>query len=156
MANLFTFQAFFGELIGLLFELPKFIQAFYYWNSITWIGSYANQDNFAVLMDEAIKLYRKYDMEPLIYLKGMNNGHYGLYRVITRFNKNKELETVKKLNEEILELMLDYDCVPDKTPAWITDRLREKGDPNWFKLLERIKKAMDPNGIFNPGKWGLE
>ena len=77
-------------------------------------------------------------------------------RVITRFNKNKELETVKKLNEEILELMLDYDCVPDKTPAWITDRLREKGDPNWFKLLERIKKAMDPNGIFNPGKWGLD
>jgi glycolate oxidase len=156
MANLFTFQAFFGELIGLLFELPKFIQSFYYWNSITWIGSYANQDNFPTLMDEAIKLYRKYDMEPLIYLKGMNNGHYGLYRVITRFNKNKELETVKKLNEEILELMLDYDCVPDKTPAWITDRLREKGDPNWFKLLERIKKAMDPNGIFNPGKWGLD
>jgi len=51
--------------------------------------------------------------------------------------------------------MLEYDCVPYKTPVWMTERIREMCDPNWIKLLERIKNAMDPNNIFNPGKWGL-
>ena len=155
MANTLSFQAFLGETIEQILDLPRAIPMLYHWNSITWIGTYANHDNFPILMDESLKIYEKYDMEPLFYIKGMNYGHYGLYRVITRFNKQVELDTIKDLNDEILELLLDYDCVPDKIPSWVAKKLRDKCDPNWFNLLERIKKTMDPNNIFNPGKMDL-
>jgi glycolate oxidase len=29
----------------------------------------------------------------------------------------------------------------------------KKMDPNTAKLIEKIKKAMDPQGIMNPGNW---
>jgi len=51
--------------------------------------------------------------------------------------------------------MLEYECVPYKTPRWITEIIRKRCDQNWIKLLEKVKNMMDPNGIFNPGKWCL-
>jgi FAD/FMN-containing dehydrogenase len=156
LTNYYTFRNLVGDVLNRVYDLPEAIPLLYYWNSITWVGTYGNPDNFAPLMDECRKLYKKYDLEPFIYMKSMNNGHYGLFRVITRYNQEKEEETVKKLQQEVLDVLLDYDCVPDKTPVWVAEKMREKCDPNWFKLLERIKKAMDPNNIFNPGKWGLD
>ncbi|MHA1492300.1 MAG: FAD-linked oxidase C-terminal domain-containing protein [Promethearchaeota archaeon] len=37
----------------------------------------------------------------------------------------------------------------------MTEKIKERCDPNWVKLLEKIKDTMDPNNVFNPGRWGL-
>jgi len=31
--------------------------------------------------------------------------------------------------------------------------MMEKMDPNTLKLLQKIKRTLDPNGIMNPGNW---
>ena len=35
----------------------------------------------------------------------------------------------------------------------LIQHMRKKINPGWLKLFERIKKCMDPNNIFNPGRW---
>ena len=155
MTSYYTFVDLVGRIVNQVYDLPGMLPLMYRYDGITWVGSYANPNNFSPLMDKCMDLYKKYDLEPFFYMKSMKSGHYGLFRVITRYDKNSQLEKVKKFQNEIAEVLLDYDCVPDKIPVWVAKKLRERCDPNWFKLLERVKAAMDPNNIFNPGKMDL-
>ena len=155
LVNLDTFVNIIGEDFAVYYNLPNILKPLYEFDGLTWVGSYTNPDNLGILMEKAHALYSKHNISPIIYAKSMKSSHYAIFRPISRYRKETELETIKNLQEELLELMLDYDCVPYKTPKWMTDVIRKRCDPNWLKLLERIKEAMDPNNIFNPGKWGL-
>ncbi|GAH06574.1 unnamed protein product [marine sediment metagenome] len=83
----------------------------------------------------------------------MKGGHYGIFRPIFRFKKFKDQDKIVKLLEEIADVCIDLGCIPYKTPSWITAKLREKINPGWLALFEKIKDCMDPNNIFNPGRW---
>lgn len=155
LVNLDTFVNILGEEFSVYYNLPNVLKPLYEYDGLTWVGSYTNPDNLGPLMDKAHELYKKYNVGPIIYAKSMKGSHYGIFRPISRYHKGTETETIKELQHELVEMMLDYDCVPYKTPEWITEIIRKRCDPNWVKLLERIKETMDPNHIFNPGKWGL-
>ena len=60
------------------------------------------------------------------------------------------------MNKELLETLFDLGAMPYKTPAWAAEHVLEHCDQNWIKLLKKIKKTLDPNGIMNPGRWGLD
>lgn len=155
LADFDTFVNVLGKEFGMYYNLPNVLTPLYEWDGLTWVGSYTNPDNLGPLMDKCYALYGKYDLAPIIYAKSMKSSHYAIFRPIIRYHKGTELEKVKKLQHEFLEIMLEYDCVPYKTPLWMTEIIRKRCDPNWLKLLERIKDVMDPNNIFNPGRWGL-
>jgi len=155
LTNFVTFANILGSEFKMFYDIPSVITPLYEWDGLTWIGSYANPDHLGPLMEKCYDLFKQYGIGPIIYMKSMKSSHYCVFRPIIRYNKKKEQAIVEKLQKEFLEVMLEYDCVPYKTPVWMTERIRERCDPNWIKLLERIKNAMDPNNIFNPGKWGL-
>lgn len=155
LVNMDTFVNILGESFAVYYNIPNILKPLYEWDGLTWIGSYTNPDNLGPLLDKTHKLYKKYDLGPIIYAKSMKASHYAIFRPITRFNKRKDLEKVKEFQHELIEMMLDYDCVPYKAPSWATEIIRKRCDQNWIKLLERVKNAMDPNNIFNPGKWCL-
>ncbi|MFX0071534.1 MAG: FAD-binding oxidoreductase [Candidatus Hermodarchaeota archaeon] len=154
VSNYYTFTSILGDKFKDFHDLPSVLSGLYEYDGLTWVGSYANPDNLGPLLEKTHQLYEKYEMGPIIFAKSMKAGHFCVFRPILRFSKNIEEEKVKELQHEFLEVMLDYDCVPYKTPAWMTDIIRKRCDPNWIKLFERIKKTMDPENIFNPGKWG--
>lgn len=155
LANFFTLTNIIGKEFNMVYDLPGVLTPLYQYDGLTWVGSYANPDILSPLMDGCLKLYKEYDMGPIIFIKSMKYSHYCIFRPILRYHKGREEEKVKKLQRKVLDIMLDYDCVPYKTPVWMTEVIRERCDANWLKLLERIKHVMDPNNIFNPGKWGL-
>jgi FAD/FMN-containing dehydrogenase len=35
----------------------------------------------------------------------------------------------------------------------MTEKMRKKINDGWLKLFEKIKNCLDPNNIFNPGRW---
>ncbi len=144
-----------GKEFAVFFNIPNILTPLYEWDGLTWIGSYANPDKLALLMDKINPLYKKYELGPMLYSKSMKASHYTILRPIIRFHKGRDQERVREMMHEMLEIMLDYNCVPYKAPSWMTENIRKRCDPNWVKLLERIKNSMDPNNIFNPGKWGL-
>lgn len=86
-------------------------------------------------------------------MKTLKSSHHGIFRPIFRFKKFEDQERMVKLVEEITDLCINEGCIPYKTPKWMTAKMREKINPGWINLFEKIKKCMDPNGIFNPGRW---
>ena len=64
--------------------------------------------------------------------------------------------TVKELMNEIADVCIDAGCIPYKAPIWMTEKMRKKINPGWLKLFEKVKKMMDPNNIFNPGRWNFD
>ncbi|MHA1148379.1 MAG: FAD-binding oxidoreductase [Promethearchaeota archaeon] len=155
LTNLDTFVNIIGEEFSVYFNLPNILTPLYEYDGLTWVGSYVNPEKLGTMMKKSYELYKKHDVGPIIYAKSMKASHYAVFRPIARFHKGTELQKIKDLQKEMLEMMLEYDCVPYKAPRWMTEEIKKKCDPNWIKLLQRIKETMDPKNIFNPGKWGL-
>ncbi|MFX1303139.1 MAG: FAD-binding oxidoreductase [Promethearchaeota archaeon] len=136
-----------------IYDLPSQILSLHEYSGLTWFGAYAPSDKFEELIKKTDELYYKYGVPPYNYLKIMKGGHYGIFRPIFRFKKFSDQERIVKLLNEIADVCIDLGCIPYKTPSWITAKLREKINPGWLKLFDKIKNCMDPNNIFNPGRW---
>ena len=134
-------------------DLPSVILSLYEYSGLTWFGSYMNTNNFEKLIEKVDAVFHKHDVPPFIYMKSMKQSHYGIFRPIMRYNKFKEEEKIHEVLDEITEICIDQGCIPYKAPSWMTEKLRKKINPGWLELFEKIKQCMDPNNIFNPGRW---
>ncbi|MFX1503593.1 MAG: FAD-binding oxidoreductase [Promethearchaeota archaeon] len=146
-AKLFNLKAF------NIYDLPSQILSLHEYSGLTWFGAYAPSHKFEELIEQTDKLYHKHNVPPFNYIKIMKGGHYGIFRPIFRFKKFTDQDKIVKLLEEIVDVCINLGCIPYKTPSWITAKMRKKINPGWIKLFEKIKNCMDPNNIFNPGRW---
>ncbi|MFW9784366.1 MAG: FAD-binding oxidoreductase [Candidatus Heimdallarchaeota archaeon] len=136
-----------------IFDLPSQILSLHEYSGLTWFGAYAPSHKFEELIEKTDEIYQKHGVPPFNYIKIMKGGHYGIFRPIFRFKKFIDQERIVNCLEEIVDACIDLGCIPYKTPSWITAKLREKINPGWLKIFEKIKSCMDPNNIFNPGRW---
>lgn len=155
LTNYFTFANLLGEKFSIFYNLPSVITPLVEWNGVTWVGSYASVDNTGILLKKCNQLFEKYQKTPVIFMKNMKYSHYCTILAAVRYDKSTELEKVIQLQNELLDVMLEHNCIPYKAPVWMVKKIKERADPNWFKLLERLKNTMDSKNIFNPGKWTL-
>jgi FAD/FMN-containing dehydrogenase len=139
---------------NVIYDLPSVVLATVPKSGITWFGSYCPTDKFEELIEETDKIFQKYNYHnPVIYGKIMKYAHYGIFRPIIPYNKFKEEEKVHKILEEMTDFCISLGCIPYKTPTWMTNKMRDIINPGWLKLFDKIKTCMDPNNIFNPGRW---
>ena len=150
-----TFASCIGKGVRVFKDLPGVVTPLVEYSGLEWVGCYAPPENFGPLIEEGTKLFKKHDFSRFIYMKSMKASHYGIFRPIVRYKKELEEEKVFNFLKEMLELCLEQGCIPYKTPVWIAKRLKEDIDPNWLKFFKSTKKYMDPNGIFNPGRWDI-
>jgi FAD/FMN-containing dehydrogenase len=134
-------------------DLPAVILSLVEYSGLTWFGSYAPTHKLEDLIPKVNDLFLKYNVPPFIYMKMMKHSHYGIFRPILRYNKFKDEEKIHNLLNDIAELCFAEGCIPYKTPIWMTEKMRELINPGWLRLFEKIKKCLDPNKIFNPGRW---
>jgi 4-cresol dehydrogenase (hydroxylating) len=66
-----------------------------------------------------------------------------------------EVERVRVLCRDLLEICLDLGFVPYKVPAWAFEQMTRRMDPGFLALMRRVKAALDPQGILAPGRFGL-
>lgn len=156
LTNFATFVDLLGEDFAIYHDLPTVITPLVECSGVTWVGCYASTDHVGSVFTKSFELFKANDREPLMFMKSMKESHYCALMAILRYDQFEELEKVRQLQHEFLTLMLDHDCLPYKAPRWMAEIIRERCDPNWVKLLERVKKTMDPNNIFNPGRWGMD
>jgi len=149
------FASIVGEDVRVFADTPAVIIPLYEYSGLSWVGTYAPPENLGPLIKEIAELFNKYDIPEFIYMKSMKSSHYAIFRPIVRFKKGLEENRIRKFLDEVLDVCLKYDCIPYKTPDWMAKKLQELIDSNWLKLFKRIKKTMDPNNIFNPGRWAI-
>jgi len=135
-------------------DLPAVILSLVEYSGLTWFGSYAPTHKLENLIPKVNDLFLKYKVPPFIYMKIMKHSHYGIFRPILRYNKYKDEDNIHNLLNEIVDLCIAEGCIPYKAPIWMTEKMRELINPGWLRLFEKIKKCLDPNKIFNPGRWG--
>ncbi|MHA1273655.1 MAG: FAD-linked oxidase C-terminal domain-containing protein, partial [Promethearchaeota archaeon] len=156
LLELDEFAKLFNLRVRCAYDLPSVILPTVLSSGLTWFGSYAPTHKFEILLEKITEIFEKYDFHsPIIYGKTMKYSHYGIFRPILPYNKFKEEEEVHKIMQEIVDFCLEEGCIPYKTPSWMTAKMREKINPGWIKLFEKIKTCLDPNNIFNPGRWNI-
>ena len=71
------------------------------------------------------------------------------------FNRDDETDILaaRQAVDESNRFTLDIGGMIWKGEAEAQKLVMEKMDPNTANLIEKIKKAMDPQGIMNPGNW---
>jgi len=153
LINYNEFSKLFNLKARTIYELPAVILNLVEYSGLTWFGSYAPLHKFEDLIERTDALFQKHNVPPYIMMKTLKSSHHGIFRPIFRFKKFEDQERMVKLVEEITDLCINEGCIPYKTPKWMTAKMREKINPGWIDLFEKIKKCMDPNGIFNPGRW---
>jgi FAD/FMN-containing dehydrogenase len=67
-----------------------------------------------------------------------------------------DVARVGELNRDLLDICLELGFVPYKGPAWAWERMSGRMDPGYADLLRRVKGLLDPAGIMNPGRVGLD
>lgn len=125
---------------------------------LSWIGTYGPLSRFADTADEGIQIMARHGFPPLIVSRPMRGGHFGVLRLITTFDKKdeKDVQRVRDVNHELLEMMTSRGFVMYKTPLWAWREMVPKMDQTMLQVLHRVKELMDPQGIMNPGRMDLD
>ncbi len=126
------------------------------YDGLTWVGTYIHPRNWGKALAGGRRIVEKHGFELMAFLKPMKGMHYGEFKFIIRFPKDEAtVERVRCCNEELLDHALDHNAIPYKTPVWAAKKLIARADPEFVKLVKRIRDTLDPNGIMNPGRWGI-
>jgi glycolate oxidase len=120
-----------------------------------WIGCYNSTRNIVDFYKLSRKICLKYEKPPQYYCRIMMGGHYCVTRTNVNFNKNdpediiKTRQCLKEIHDEVQKL---DGVIMYKPPKWVVQYYKNKGLPSTNKLVEKLKKFLDPNNIMNPGQ----
>ena len=81
--------------------------------------------------------------------------HSAMFGFVYPFNRAEEdkVERVRQAMKETGQAVLEMGGIPWKAEVDMQRKIVERMDPNTYELVSRIRKALDPNGIMNPGNW---
>jgi len=122
---------------------------------LSWVGAYGPVDRQKEGARRGIEMMEAAGRPPLLVTRPMRSGHFAILRFIERFDRRSEEETdaVRRLNIELGRMLLDLGYVPYKCPSILYEEVYARMDPGYLSMMNRLRKALDPNGILNPDRW---
>ena len=139
-------------------EFPTELDFLLELGGLTWIGTFGPTSRWKEGVRRGMALMLERGFAPVVVTRPMHGGHFGVLRFIAVFDKKdaEQVRRVTELNHELSDLVLELGFFPYKTPPWVVRRHAEKIDSEFLRLLQRVRRLMDPNGIMNPGKWPVD
>jgi len=82
-------------------------------------------------------------------------GHCMMFYFAYPFNRAdpSDVQRAQGALEETNRVVLDMGGIPWKAEVPAQQEIIQRMDPNTFALMNRIREALDPRGIMNPGNW---
>ncbi|MBX7160991.1 MAG: FAD-binding oxidoreductase [Acidimicrobiia bacterium] len=124
---------------------------------LTWVGTYGPTSRWEEGAREGCRILDAAGFPPIVVTRPMATGHYGVLRFICLFDRDDpaDVERTRRTMVAVATAMIERGYIPYKTPSYAVDLLLERADPGFTELLGTVKRALDPNGIMNPGRWGF-
>jgi glycolate oxidase len=103
-----------------------------------------------------LEIFRKHGMMGS-YVHQVLMGNSVMFGFNYSFNRADEgdIENTRRALEESNRLTYELGGIVWKGEVAAQRLTMERMDPNTFRLIQGIKKFLDPNGIMNPGNWDL-
>jgi FAD/FMN-containing dehydrogenase len=103
------------------------------------------------------EIFERYGFTPYIRLSIYRGTAQGMLRALVPYHRSDDadVEAVRKMNREFVEVLLDCGGLIYKAPDFACDAMWRRADPAFVALLKRAKGLLDPCGIMNPGRLGL-
>ncbi len=124
---------------------------------LSWVGTYGPLDRLEEGARAGMAVFARHNFPPLVVVRPMKGGHFAVLRLIERFDRRDpaQVERVRHVNVELARTLVDLGYVPYKCPEVLHDEVLPRLDPGFVDLMRRVKAAVDPHGILNPGRLGL-
>jgi len=105
---------------------------------------------------KGMEIFRKYGMM-CSYVHQVLMGNSVMFGFNYSFNRADEvdIQNTRRALEESNRLTYELGGIVWKGEVGAQKLAMERMDPNTFRLIQGIKKFLDPNGIMNPGNWEL-
>jgi FAD/FMN-containing dehydrogenase len=122
---------------------------------LSWVGTYGPLSQFEPYADAGVAITARYDMPPVIVSRPMKGGHFGVMRFISTFDRRDAAQRrrVRAMNRELVLAGLELGFIPYKTPPWVVELIADRLDPGFVALLDRVRRAVDPQEIMAPLCW---
>lgn len=122
---------------------------------LTWVGAFgpcSGWEEAAAAAERALIVRR---LPPALVARPMREGHFGALRALMLFDRELEGEggRIREAASAVLEAIAPLGFVPYKAPPWMVGQLAARLHPGFRELVRRVKAALDPAGVLNPGKW---
>jgi glycolate oxidase len=104
---------------------------------------------------KVLELAQKYDVLYASSARIISGGHSMMFSISFAFNRADPamMNRVKNALDEATGFALEMGGLPWKPNFMEQKMIMQKMDPNTLKLLQMVKRNLDPQGIMNPGNW---
>lgn len=112
-------------------------------------------EHFPRYAAKVLELATHYDLLYSSTARIISGGHAMMFSISFAFNRADPamMDRVKNALDEATGFALETGAIPWK-PNFMEQKMTlGKMDPNTRKLLQMVKKNLDPQGIMNPGNW---
>ncbi len=118
-------------------------------------GPIAIIEHYPQYAANVIRLAEKYDLLYAGTARLISGGHSMMFSISFAFNRadSAMMKRVKEALDEATTFALEMGGIPWKPNYLEQNMIMEKMDPVALKLLQMVKKNLDPQGIMNPGNW---
>jgi glycolate oxidase len=123
-----------------------------------YVGAIIPVDCYPECWREGVEIAGRYDIAYTLLGRIIGKCHAMMFSWTYAFNRAdpESIRHARQALHESDELILKLGGVPWKPGVHAQKLILDTMEPNTLRLMMKIKEALDPNGIMNPGNWEVQ
>ncbi len=123
-----------------------------------YVGAIMPLDLFPQAYEQGVKIAKQFDTSYSMAVRTIGRSHSMMFAYAYPFNRadDEDRKKAQRALHETNKVVLELGGIPWKAEEPAQQLIIEKMDPQTYKLMNKIRAVLDPNGIMNPGNWEVK